>query len=358
MVKAGRGGAGCGTKSWRGGNKSRKSADTTGVPTHLGELGACKYLEEKMFILSIRNKAKDGDVFWKTLEAVVTYVGSHFGENVAKELQNCQKTILPPPVFDPSIKAKWRAKQAVHKAIVQAKVTSYTNLVTTIETALVSTPNDMNLAEKLIDVMEKKSKAEQELMEDPVVEPVMTLDKKYLHSNAHCTHWEDNHKLSEKRAKINSLQIGQCTVLLKDKMKEDADWRDIANKYDHIWLIMLIEKTVLKQTESKNPYQRAQDKMKAMLNFQQASGMNNNNYYEKTANRVEITLNAGGVFYTPMLLDLEAQEKYTTDYEDLTSDSEKSDVCCIAQDKYLTMLYIMRSEAPNDQLKDSIKNDY
>ena len=46
-------------------------------------------------------------------------------------------------------------------------------------------PNDVNLAEKLIDVTEKKSKAEQELLEDPEVELVMTLDKKYLHSNAH-----------------------------------------------------------------------------------------------------------------------------------------------------------------------------
>ena len=56
--------------------------------------------------------------------------------------------------------------------------------------------------------------------------------------------------------------------------------------------------------------------------------MNNNDYYKykKTANRVEITLNAGGVFYTPMLLDLEAQEKHTRDYKDLASDSEKSDV--------------------------------
>jgi hypothetical protein len=80
----------------------------------LGELGACKDLEEKIFILRVSNKAKDGNVFWKTLEAVVTYVSSHFGENVAKELQNCQKTILPPPVLDPSIEAKWRAKLAVH----------------------------------------------------------------------------------------------------------------------------------------------------------------------------------------------------------------------------------------------------
>ena len=47
MVKGGRGGAGCGTKPGRGSNKSRKSADTTGVPKHSGELGACKDLDKK-----------------------------------------------------------------------------------------------------------------------------------------------------------------------------------------------------------------------------------------------------------------------------------------------------------------------
>ncbi len=93
--------------------------------------------------------------------------------------------------------------------------------------------------------------------------------------------------------------MGQCTVLLKDKMKKDPDWHDIANKYVHIRLLLLIEKTVLKQTESKNPYQRVQDKMRALSNFQQAAGMNNNDYYKKTANRVEITLNAGGFFIRP-----------------------------------------------------------
>jgi hypothetical protein len=151
--------------------------------------------------------------------------------------------------------------------------------------------------------------------------------------------------------------MGQCTVPLKDKMKEDTDWHDISDKYDHIRLLLLIEKTVLKQTESKNPYQRVQDEMRALLNFQQAAGMNNNDYYEKIANWVEITHNAGGVFYMPMLLDLEAQEKYKQDYENLTSDTEKSDVRRITQDKYLATLYIMRSKSANDQLKDSIKND-
>ncbi len=77
MVKggAGRGGAGRGTKPGRGHGKARKSADTAGVPKRSGELGACKDMEDKMFVLSVNNKAKDGNVFCKTLEAIVTYVG-------------------------------------------------------------------------------------------------------------------------------------------------------------------------------------------------------------------------------------------------------------------------------------------
>jgi hypothetical protein len=62
MAKDGRGGAGRGTKpGWC--NKSRKSADTTGVPKRLGKLSACKYLEDKMFVLSVSNKAKESNVF-------------------------------------------------------------------------------------------------------------------------------------------------------------------------------------------------------------------------------------------------------------------------------------------------------
>jgi hypothetical protein len=177
-----------------------------------------------MFVLSVNNKAKDGDVFCKTPEAIVTYVSSHFGENVAKELQTRQRTVLPPPVLDPTIEAKWRAKLAVHQAIVQAKVDSYMKLLNTIEAAVAASPGDLNLAEKQIEVTEKKSKAEKELLEDPTVELVMTINEKYSHSNAHWTHREDNHKFSEKRAKVYSLMMGQCTVPLKDKMKEDPDW--------------------------------------------------------------------------------------------------------------------------------------
>jgi hypothetical protein len=162
MVKGGasRGGAGRGTKPRRGQSKARKSTDMAGIPKRSGELGACKDIQDKMFVLSVNNKAKDGDVYCKTLEAIVTYVGSHFGENLAKELQTRQRTVLQPPILDPSIETKWQAKVAAQQGIVQVKVASYARLLTNIENAVKASPGDLNLAEKQIEVEEKKSKAE------------------------------------------------------------------------------------------------------------------------------------------------------------------------------------------------------
>ena len=86
---------------------------------------------------------------------------------------------------------------------------------------------------------------------------------------------------------------------MKDKMREDADWLAISDKYNHIRLVQVIEKTVLKQTESKNPYQRVQDEMRAMLNFQQAAGMNNNDYYKKKQIEWKSHSILGGYFIRP-----------------------------------------------------------
>ena len=78
-----------------------------------------------------------------------------------------------------------------------------------------------------------------------------------------------------------TLTLGQCTQTLKDKLKEDGDWEDIAEKYDSIRLLKLIEKYVLKQAESHYPYLAIQEEMWSMLNFSQGEDMTLGMYYEK-----------------------------------------------------------------------------
>jgi len=52
------------------------------------------------------------------------------------------------------------------------------------------------------------------------------------------------------------LPIGQCTQALKDKLKEDANWESIADSYDSIGLLGLIEKYVLNSLPAIGAHER------------------------------------------------------------------------------------------------------
>ncbi len=78
----------------------------------------------------------------------------------------------------------------------------------------------------------------------------LTEDEKMSHSNAWRTHRKITDGLKKNRGKIYSLLLGQCTQVLIDKMKQDANWGMVSDLFDPIALFKLIEKFVLKQTAS------------------------------------------------------------------------------------------------------------
>ncbi len=123
------------------------------------------------------------------------------------------------------------------------------------------------------------SKANFDLTED--IEAILTADEKAERSNEYRTYREDQQRLVTNRGKVYMLTIGQCTQALKDKLKEDATWDTISDSYDSIGLLALIEKYVLKQTESHYPYLAVQEEMRSMLNFAQGEDMTLGMYYEK-----------------------------------------------------------------------------
>jgi hypothetical protein len=75
-------------------------------------------------------------------------------------------------------------------------------------------------------------------------------DKKIPHSNAWRTYRETTESLKKSRGKVYSLLLGQCTQVLIDKMKQDADWVAISKAFDPILLFKLIEKFILKQSDN------------------------------------------------------------------------------------------------------------
>ena len=92
---------------------------------------------------------------------------------------------------------------------------------------------------------------------------------------------------------------------MKDKLKEDVDWQAILDGYDSIRLMALIEKYVLKQTESHYPYLAVQEESRSMLNLAQGDDMTIGAYYEKFTTRMAIFERAGCSFVTQYLLDTE-----------------------------------------------------
>ena len=61
-----------------------------------------------------------------------------------------------------------------------------------------------------------------------MVEMKLTNDENTAHSNTWLTHCKSSNSLKKSRGKIYSLLLGQCTQVLVDKMKQDADWVKIS----------------------------------------------------------------------------------------------------------------------------------
>jgi hypothetical protein len=94
--------------------------------------------------------------------------------------------------------------------------------------------------------------ADYESTQDVPIE--LTPSENTKHNNAWRTHRERNAQLVKSRGKAFSLILGQCTQLLQDKMKQDADWIAVSTSYDPLTLYRIIEKTTLAQTEDQYPF--------------------------------------------------------------------------------------------------------
>jgi hypothetical protein len=71
------------------------------------------------------------------------------------------------------------------------------------------------------------------------------------HNNTWQSHCKVTDGLRKSRSKIYSLFLGQCTLVLTDKMKQDVNWVRVSKLFDPITLFKLVEKFVFKQTDNK-----------------------------------------------------------------------------------------------------------
>jgi len=344
--RSGQGGRGNGS-SGRG-KGGRKSGDPT-VPGREGEVGACAALGNHIFTISSGNKARDGDTLHTTKEAMVTYFGTTLGEDTSKEFATGVTTVLTLPPQDPAILAQHAARVLANTTRLNAKIVNLEAQQMAINTALATDPQDRAILKEKSEVEDDLAKARFNLTED--LEMALTFDEDAARKNAYRTYREDERMLINNRGKVYMLIIGQCTQALKDKLKEDVDWQAISDGYDSIRLMALIEKYVLKQTESHYPYLAVQEQSRSMLNFAQGDDVNIGTYYEKFTTRIAIYERQGCSVVNQYLLDTETVLLYPGQtYDALTSD-EKAKTQKVARDKYLGVLFLMRSGKRYQQLK-------
>ena len=95
-----------------------------------------------------------------------------------------------------------------------------------------------------------------------------------------------------------------------------------------------------------------------MLNFAQGDDMTLGMYYEKFTTRVAIAERAGCFFVTQSLLDSETEVLFPSQGYSVLGDPEKLKVQKTAKDKYLAVLFLMRSGKRHLQIQNDIKNDH
>ncbi len=72
-----------------------------------------------------------------------------------------------------------------------------------------------------------------------------------------------------------SLVLGQCTTVLLNKMKQDADKQAASDSYDLLKLLKLIEKSILKQSDNQYKIGIIIEQLKLLLAYQQDDGVTN-----------------------------------------------------------------------------------
>jgi hypothetical protein len=274
----GRGGRGHGARGrGRGRGQNYAGMSTT------SKKGLCEALGTNVFDYGQKAAADQMRTSW---EKLTEYVGTTYGQDISNELQNKTTVTITEPVHAPAILSRHGSRETVIRAgqgrIQSARRASQALIEAEIDLGTNLRANNVELA-ALINEIEQ---GELEALEP--IEVQLTDSEKTQYSNEWRTYRERNASLAKYRGQTCSLILGQCSQLLKDKMKQDIDWNVVSVSYDPLTLYRLIEKTVLAQTEDQYPFATVYDQEQSFYSFRQADNMSNPQWYERFNTKVDV----------------------------------------------------------------------
>jgi hypothetical protein len=192
-----------------------------------------------------------------------------------------------------------------------------------------------------------------------VVEVKTTADESMAFNNAWRTYRERMDCLVRSRGKVYSLLLDQCTTVLLNELKQDADWQAVSDSFNPINLLKLIEKFILKQSNCQCKIGIFFEQLKLLLVYRQDDGVKNAVHYDRFKTRVDVAEHTGVSFDNPVLWDWKSQELYSTDYElllDIVNEAKVNEDVKQAFSAYL--FFINSNNKKHSQLKKTTANDH
>jgi len=299
-----------------------------------------------------------------TLEKLVQYIGTTYSQDICNELQNRTPVTIPEPAHSAAVMARHATREQMVRTgqanIQAARETRRVQLV-----AAVAAGNDPDaslqkvseFADAAIQLAELQNAIAVGDYEATVPVPMeMTESEKTQYNSEWKTCQQRNASLIKHRGQTFSLILGQCTQLLQDKLKQDADWTAVSTSYDPLEMYSLIEKTVLAQTEDQYPFATVYDQEVALYSFKQES-LTNAQWYERFNTRVDVAKAIGVTRQHKGLLEYVAQKLHTAAYETLT-EPQKIAVREDAEERYISYVFLRQSGAQHGNLKMDLKDGF
>ena len=245
--KTGRGGGRNPSGSGRGrggGRGTGRSSSTTTTPKNTHK-GLCAELEGNVFDIGQRTSA---DLLRTTLEKIIQYVGTKYGEDIANEIESRSLSTFTPPQHTAEVLRKHAAKTTLKRTQQNALLGAHQVMEANLQALIAANPDPTRTLE-LVQMQNTIAQLQHELTEDIPIK--LDEEEKVEYDSRVKNHAKKVEDLTTNRGKVYMLIMGQCTQRLQDKLKQDILWATVdATPKNPIDLMNLIERVVLKQSET------------------------------------------------------------------------------------------------------------
>ena len=336
--KSGRsGGRNPGGRGRGGRNAGRSSTTTTTTTTKSAQKGLCAELEGNVFDIGQRASA---DLLRTTLEKVIQFVGTKYGEDIADEIESRTLSTLAAPQHTAEVLRKHAAKTTLKRTQQNALLGAHQTMEANLQTIVVANPDPARTLE-LVQVQNTIAQLQHELLEPISIK----LDEEEK---------EEYEDLANNRGKVYMLIMGQCT----QRLRQDISWATVdTTPKNPIDLLNLIERVVLKQSETDQyPWATLHDADMAIKNMRQGH-LSDHQWVERMRTRWEIARSVGVERFCTVWADYCANIKYGDQYKNLTT-AQQTLISDEAEERYIAYLIVLNSGSQHEHLRMSLQEDF